>query len=175
MSTTITELPLDSTLPGTLTYSPDTLSQIDDLSCATFFPSASHFDLQHVGIRKGGMISMPASSAYLSLDEPYIVLPDGIFNVVLQAARTSREQNFMVDCEATAIMPDIVFGLKVDEDVEEQEEVVITPDQYVLEIEEDKCVLLARNSTRGKIGMGWAAVRGRRVVSELHSERVVLF
>jgi hypothetical protein len=175
MSTTITELPLDSTLPGTLTYSPNTLSQINDLSCATFFPSASHIELQHVGIRKGGMISMPASSAYLSLDEPFVVLPDGIFNVVLQAARTSREQHYVVDCAATAIMPDIVFGLKVDEDVEEQEEVVITPDQYVLEIEEDKCVLLARNSTRGKIGMGWSAVRGRRVVSELHSERVVLF
>jgi hypothetical protein len=176
MSSTITEIPLDSGLPGTLTYSQNTLSQIDDTSSALWFPSASHIELEHVGIRKVGMISMPASSAWLSLHEPFVVLPDGLFNIILQAARTSREQNFVVDCEATSIMPDIVFGLRIDEDVDaDQEEFVITPDQYVLEIEQDKCILLARNPTSGRIGMGWAAIRGRKFVSELHSERVALF
>jgi hypothetical protein len=172
ISTLIIDIPLDTTNPGSITLSHNASTLLDGVS---WLPSASHIELDNVGIRKGGMITMPATSAMLSLGTPFISLPDGLFYILLQAANTSPEQKFVVNCEAVLILPDLVFGLLADEDEDEDleaEEFIVTPQQYVMADEDGKCVLLARSAGEGPIEMGWAAIRGRQSVLNLAAGRM---
>ncbi|KAG9193245.1 hypothetical protein G6011_03280 [Alternaria panax] len=110
-----------------------------------------------VGIRKSGMISIPAESATLDLSTPYIHVPKGIWDVLLLATSTEQQARdgndvLHVDCGALEIFPDLVFGVErggcaggerehecniEDEDEEEEEEdddddveeLVVTPEQ----------------------------------------------
>lgn len=149
------------------------------------------------------MISMPTESATLDLSTPYIHVPKGIWDILLLATTTEQqardgEEVLYVDCGALNIFPDLVFGFKqegcgdeeeeemgedYDEEVpgEDEEEdgveLIITPQQYVLQTTEGKCMLLARNADsyeddRGTIRLGWAAVRGREVVLDRRGGRV---
>lgn len=176
-SSIIIDIPLDATLPGSVTFSSNTS---DALEPALWTSSTSHIDLEHVGIRKGGMITMPVSApAVLTLDSPYIALPKEIFSVLLQAAETSFERNYVVDCDLISRFPDLVFGVDIGEDEAEDEdaevqEMVVAPQQYVLE-SKGRCVLLARSAANGRIAVGWVAYRGRRFVLDLGRERVGLF
>lgn len=176
-SSIIVEVPLDAALPGLVTFSSNASDSVD---AAIWMSSTSHIDVEHIGIRKGGMISMPASSpTILALDSPYTALPDEIFNVLLQATETSSERNYVVDCGLLSRFPDLVFGMDAgeggeeDEDIEVQE-MVVTPQQYVLEVE-GRCSLLARNAGSGRVAMGWAAFRGKKFVLDLGRGRFGLF
>jgi hypothetical protein len=169
---TIIDMPLDSKKQASITFSHNASTKLDGTS---WLPSASHVELDNVGIRKGGMITMPATSALLQLGTPYISLPDGLFYILLQAADTSAEKKFVVDCESFSILPDLVFGLAADEDEDddfEPEEIVVAPQQYVMEGENGKCMLLARGAGEGPIEMGWAAIRGRKFVLDLARGRM---
>lgn len=176
-SSVIIDIPHDASLMGSITISSNTSDSID---ASTWLSSTSHVYLEHVGIRKGGMITMPVSSpAVWALDSPYIALPKEIFNVLLQAAETSANQNYAVDCGLISRFPDLVFGMDAGEDVDEDgdievQEVVVTPQQYVLETE-GRCMLLARSAGSGRIALGWAVFRGRKFVLDLGRERTGLF
>jgi saccharopepsin len=168
----IIDIPLESAKSGSVSFSHNTSTLLDDV---WWLPSASHIELDNVGIRKGGMITMPVTKALLSLGTPYISLPDGLFYILLQAANTSSKQKFVVNCEAVLVLPDLVFGLAVDEDGDEDskpEEIVVTPQQYVMAGENGKCMLLARSAGEGPIEMGWAAIRGRKFVLNLAAGRM---
>jgi hypothetical protein len=133
---------------------------------------AADISLDHVGIRKGGMITMPTSSTWLSLETPYISLPANIFDVLMQAAHTSLEEDLVVDCGLISILPELVFGLDIENDrTLEGEEIVVTPDQYVMKTEAGTCFLLAR-SHDGLQRLGWAAIRGRQFVIDLTNRRM---
>lgn len=135
---------------------------------------ATDIDLDHIGIRKGGMITMPARSTWLSLDTPYISLPKNIFDVLLQAANTSLEQDLVVDCDVVSILPDLVFALNIETDrTLEGDEIVVTPNQYVMETEAGRCVILARSHS-GLQELGWAAIRGKEFVIDLTGRRMGL-
>jgi hypothetical protein len=170
--TLIIDIPLDMANPGSITLSHNASTLLDGVF---WLQSSSHIELDNVGIRKGGMITMPATSATLSLGTPFISLPDSLFYVLLQAANTSPEQKFVVNCEAVLILPDLVFGLFVDEEDDgdlEPEELIVTPQQYVMADENGKCMLLARSAGEGPIEMGWAAIRGRQSVLNLAAGRI---
>ncbi|KAH7411767.1 hypothetical protein DE146DRAFT_254258 [Phaeosphaeria sp. MPI-PUGE-AT-0046c] len=176
-SSIIIDVPLDATLPGSVIFS---ANSSDSLEPAIWTSSASLIHLEHVGIRKGGMISMPTLyPAALSLDSPYISLPKEIFNVLLQAAETSFERNYVVHCALISRFPDLIFGVEAVDDSDENgdfevQEVVVTPRQYVFETE-GQCMLLARRAVSGRSVIGWAAVRGRKVVLDLGRERLGFF
>jgi hypothetical protein len=172
MNTIIIDMPLKSSNPGSVTFSHNATTQLNGTS---WLPSASHVELDNVGIRKGGMITMPATSALLQLGTPFISLPSGLFYILLQAADTSAEKKFVVNCDAVSILPDLVFGLAADEDEDEDsnaEEIIVTPQQYVMQGEDGKCMLLARSAGEGPIEMGWAAIRGRKFVLDLARGRM---
>jgi hypothetical protein len=172
MHTIIIDMLLDSANQGSITFSHNASTKLDVTS---WLPSALHVELDNVGIRKGGMITMPATSALLQLGTPHISLPDGLFYILLQAADTSAEKKFVVDCEAVSILPDLVFGLAADEDEDddfEPEEIVVAPQQYIMEDKTGQCTLLARSAGEGPIEMGWAAFRGRRFVLDLARGRM---
>jgi hypothetical protein len=176
MHTIIIDMPLDSANQGSISFSHNASTTLDGTS---WLPSASHVELDNVGIRKGGMITMPATSALLQLGTPHISLPDGLFYILLQAADTSVEKKFVVDCEAISILPDLIFGLATDEDEDEDEdedfepeEIVVAPQQYIMEDKTGQCTLLARSAGEGPIEMGWAAFRGRRFVLDLARGRM---
>jgi hypothetical protein len=133
---------------------------------------AAGISLDHIGIRKGGMITMPTWSTSLSLDTPFISLPANIFDVLMQAAHTSLENELVLDCSLIPILPDLVFGLDVEDGrALEGEEIVVTPEQYVMKTEAGTCVLLAR-SHGGLQRLGWAAIRGREFVIDLTGRRM---
>jgi hypothetical protein len=155
-------IPLDPTATGSVTFSHDT--DLDISSPLTWLPTTTSIGLDHIGIRKGGMISKPVWFAKLSLETPYIMLPKEIFDVLLQAARTTPVRGYVVDCDVVAILPDLVFGLDSEDEEGEAGEIVVRPEQYVMEIEKGMCVLLARSSGDGMEGLGWAAIRGREFV-----------
>jgi hypothetical protein len=154
-------IPLDPSAAASVTFSH--APHADDASPLMWFPTTRAIELDHIGIRKGGMISAPAWSTWLALETPYVLLPTDVFSVLLQAAKTTAVRGYMVDCGVVGILPDIVFGLDADDD-EEAQELVVKPEQYVMEIEEGLCVLLARSSRGSMERLGWAAVRGRALV-----------
>jgi saccharopepsin len=164
--TVIINIPLNPAIPGSVVFSHNRLLDISTVEL-TWLPTsiqATHIQLDHIGIRRGGMVSMPAWCAWLSLDTPYVFVPDKIFEVLLQATKPFPNQNpegeMVVDCDSMRIFPNIVFGL----DGEDGEEIIVKPEQYIMEIEERKCVLLARSRRNGMMKMGWAAIRGREFV-----------
>jgi hypothetical protein len=154
-------IPLDRSAAASVTFSHDT--RTDDASPLIWLPTTRAIELDHIGIRKGGMVSAPAWSTWLALETPYILLPTDVFAVLLQATKTTAVRGYMVDCGIVGILPDIVFGLDT-EDGDEAQELVVRPEQYVMEIEEGLCVLLARGSGGSMERLGWAAVRGRALV-----------
>ncbi|KAH3908531.1 hypothetical protein HBI56_216160 [Parastagonospora nodorum] len=168
-------VPLDLKTSGSVTFSHNASSesdQVDDKIWLHTSVLATTIPLDHIGIRKGGMITMSANSVWLSLDTPYISLPDSIFNVLLQAANTSSEQDFVLDCDTVPRLPDLVFGLDIDHSwTLAGDEVVVRPEQYVMETEAGKCVLLARRR-RGLQRLGWAAIRGREFVIDLAGQKM---
>ncbi|KAF1941066.1 hypothetical protein EJ02DRAFT_348606 [Clathrospora elynae] len=189
-------IPLDLSVPGTITYtysSPDSapapLTRPKITSHMSWVTSRSwklgeRIPLGTVGVRKGGMIAMEAQAARLDLRTPFIYVPTGIWDVLVQAARperlpVDREEDTVVDCESKGVFPDIVFGLNEDgeekEYAENVDELVVRPEQYVVETAEGKCVLLVRNAEScddGEIVLGWAAIRGREFVLDWTKGRI---
>jgi hypothetical protein len=109
-------VPLDLAPPGSIVFSPNASSvtnQVNDKIWLRTNILAADVSLDHIGIRKGDMIAMPADYTWLSLATPNLSLPASIFNVLLQAAKTSPEQNFVLDCATASILPDLVFGLNM--------------------------------------------------------------
>ncbi|KAI4687087.1 uncharacterized protein J4E84_005458 [Alternaria hordeiaustralica] len=206
-------IPSDSSLTGTATFfttpQPELWSQSTDQF--TWTPHlllnsgkmlGAHIPILDIGIRKDGMLTMPAKFATLDLSTPYIYVPKGIWDVLLLATTTEQqardgEEVLYVDCGALSVFPDLVFGMApsecgsgeeiadddddgeddYDEEEEDYGELVITPEQYVLQTSEGKCMLLTRNadshpSVLGTVSLGWAAVRGREVILDRHVGRI---
>lgn len=141
--------------------------------------------INHVGIRKGAMVSMDAYVTRLALDTPYIALPGEIYDILVLATKPTPHQHGtgyddVVDCNRLEEYPDLVLGLEPETDEEEEDdgtvldrEIVITPQQYVMKMEEGQCILLAQRAyQRGRedIVLGWAAVRGRQVALDWANE-----
>ncbi|KAH6882391.1 hypothetical protein BKA58DRAFT_373242 [Alternaria rosae] len=205
-------IPLNSSLTGTATFSTryqselwsqstDQFTWTQELPLHALSMLGARIPLLDIGIRKGGMLTMPAEVASLDLSTPHIYVPKGIWDVLLLATTTELqardgEEVLYVDCGALSVFPDIVFGIgprdcggdeEMAEDDEEEEygedeeedygELVITPEQYVLQTSEGKCMLLARNADSnpivpGRVSLGWAAVRGREVLLDRHVGRI---
>jgi hypothetical protein len=198
-------IPLNTSLPGTATFY--TISKSKPWSQAAnqftwmqqqrlhLQPTlGAHLPLLGIGIRKSGMISMPAESATLDLSTPYIHVPKGIWDVLLLATSTEQqaregEEVLYVDCGALNVFPDLVFGIErrgyaegteehaAEQEEEDDDELIIRPEQYILQTTEGKCMLLARNADschddKRVIKLGWAAVRGRDVVLDWRAGRV---
>ncbi|KAH7073590.1 hypothetical protein BKA63DRAFT_36420 [Paraphoma chrysanthemicola] len=177
------DIPIDASISGSVVFShiQDQSGSRDPGSSVWFFSGGrnSYIPLNDVGIRKGGMIGMPAVGASLTLETPHIHLPAGIFAILLQATHTSSEQDFVADCGSLDIFPDLVFGLRPRdmEDEEEREEIVVTPEQYIMRTEADKCLLLVRSAEerangRGDASLGWAAIRGKSFVFDRSRHRM---
>ncbi|KAI4635212.1 uncharacterized protein J4E87_000162 [Alternaria ethzedia] len=206
-------IPLNSSLKGTATFSStrqaalwsqftDRFTWTPQLPLHTLSMLGARIPILDIGIRKDGMLTMPAKSATLDLSTPYIYVPKGIWDVLLLATTTEQqardgEEVLYVDCGALSVFPDLVFGMApsecgsgeeiadddddgeedYDEEEEDYGELVITPEQYVLQTSEGKCMLLARNadshpSVPGTVSLGWAAVRGREVILDRHVGRI---
>ncbi|KAH8717002.1 hypothetical protein GQ44DRAFT_688513 [Phaeosphaeriaceae sp. PMI808] len=164
----IIDVPLNPADTGSVTFKNTKSTYQNVTSSLTWLPIgvlARFIQLDHVGIRKGDMLSMPAAFTRLALETPHIYLHKSMFNVLLQATQTSRDRDFVVDCASLSTFPDLVFALNGhDIDVEgTKDEIVITPEQYIVEIE-GECILLARGAERGQQRLGWAAIRGRQLV-----------
>ncbi|KAL1799098.1 hypothetical protein ACET3X_003135 [Alternaria dauci] len=206
--TLLVNIPLNSSQSGTATFYP--ISESDSWSQnANQFTwmqqerlrlrpiLGAQFPLLGVGMRKSGMIFMPAESATLDLSTPYIHVPKGIWDVLLLATNTEQQardgnEQLYVDCWAMNIFPELVFGVEREDseggskeydqenehdDDDDIEELVVKPEQYILQTTEGRCMLLAKNADschddRGIIKLGWAAVRGRDVVLDWHAARV---
>lgn len=180
-------IPLDSTKPGKVVFGLEepTDRLLPDVEWISTRKPGVDVPITHVGIRKGGMVTKDAYSTRLALDTPYISLPGEIYDILIQATKPLPWQHLggyddVVDCGALERFPDLVLGLEpeteedVDDEDMEEKEIVITPRQYILETKEGKCILLARKSyQRGteEIVLGWAAVRGRRVVLDWANEK----
>jgi saccharopepsin len=149
------------------------------------FRLGSHIPLLDIGIRKGGMIAMDAESVRLDLGSAYTHVPLGVWDVLVLASQPQEtgEGDLFVECEEIDTFPDLVFGLDServhchDDDEEEKEvdELVVRPEQYVMQTEEGMCVLLVRNAEHcddGRIVLGWAAMRGRDLVLNWDEGRV---
>ena len=130
------------------------------------------------------MVSMDAYVMRLSLETPYISLPDEIYDILVQATNPTTHQHGsgydnVVDCSALERFPDLVLGLaseteEEDDEEAEDNEIVITPKQYVLQTEEGHCILLAQRAYqrgREEVVLGWAAIRGSNVVLDMVNER----
>ena len=180
----------------------DRFTWTPQLPLHTLFMLGARIPILDIGIRKDGMLTTPAQSATLDLSTPYIYVPKGIWDVLLLATTTEQqardgEEVLYVDCGALSVFPDLVFGMApsecgsgeeiadddddgeedYDEEEEDYGELVITPEQYVLQTSEGKCMLLARNADSdptvpGKVSLGWAAVRGREVILDRHVGRI---
>ncbi|KAH7089841.1 hypothetical protein FB567DRAFT_310902 [Paraphoma chrysanthemicola] len=176
-------IPIDASRSGSVVFShaQDQSGSRDPESSVWFFSGErySNIPLDDIGIRKGGMVGMPAVSASLTLETPYIHLPADIFAILLQATHTSSEQDFVADCGSLDIFPDLVFGLRPRdvEDDEEREEIIVTPEQYIMRTKAGKCFLLVRSAEerangREDASLGWAAIRGRSFVLDRSRHRM---
>lgn len=145
-----------------------------------------HIPITYIGIRKGAMVSKDTYATRLALETPYIFLPGEIYDILLQATNPTPHQHGngyddVVDCSALDSYPDLVLGLELeieengdDEESAEERELVITPKQYVLETDADRCILLVQRAYqrgREEVVLGWSAVRGRDLVLDWINER----
>jgi saccharopepsin len=185
-------IPLDPSIPGSASFSqPSPKRWPQSISCLSWvttqdngFRLGSHIPLLGVGIRKGGMITMDADSMRLNLGSAYTHVPRGVWDVLVLASQPQEtgEGDLVVECEEIDRFPDLVFGLDServhcheDEEDEEVDELVVRPEQYVLQTEEGKCVLLVRNAEHcddGGIVLGWATMRERDLVLDWDEGRV---
>jgi saccharopepsin len=149
------------------------------------FSLGSHIPILDIGIRKGGMITMDAEMLRLDLGSAYTHVPRGVWDVLFLASQPQEmgEGDLVVECEERDRFPDLVFGLDGerahchddDEEEEEVDELVVRPEQYVMQTEEGNCVLLVRNVEHcddGGIVLGWATMRGRDLVLDWDEGRV---
>ncbi|KAF2125279.1 hypothetical protein P153DRAFT_400112 [Dothidotthia symphoricarpi CBS 119687] len=181
------DIPLDTTAPASLSISAASTRVFpapDDheMTWLDTTRPGSNLALSQFGIRKGGMVSIEARSARLALETPFLSVPVEIYNILLMATHPVFDHENtglgegVVDCAALSRFPDLVLGLGMqrgnDEGEEsggdgEEGEIVITPEQYVMRVGEGRCVLLVRSLGRvegEEVVLGWAAVRGRKVV-----------
>lgn len=126
--------------------------------------------LQGMGVRREGMVSMAVESARLDLGTPFVVLPGQMWEVLALATRPHTEGlHLRVDCERRGVFPDLVFD-------DGEGEIVVTPWQYVLEVVQGRCLLLAREMGEKGQGvdtvLGWAAVRGRVIIVDVVEKRM---
>lgn len=181
-------IPLDPAQSGTIILGPvgsrDTRAQQEIEWIDTHRPG-ENVPITHVGIRKGAMVSMDAYDTRLALETPFISLPNEIYDILIQATNPTPYQhgngyNDVVDCGDMERYPDLVLGLELDTDEEEDDEdiedreIVITPEQYILKTEEGQCILLAQRAYqqgREEVVLGWAAMRGRDLVLDWVNER----
>lgn len=177
-------IPLDQSDPASIRSTSRSTSVQDPLSIFsdTIWVNTNYFGrdirLLDVGIRKGDMVSMEAHAAHLALDTPHISIPTQIYNIVLQATGASpnslHDGDMLVECASTSRFPDIVLGLEPETRESDRdfsccvEEIVITAEQYIVEVESGKCVLLVKEvehaEASGGVVLGWAALRGSEVV-----------
>lgn len=129
---------------------------------------------------------MPAYTAELALDTPFVFIPKEFYNIVLQATAASPNLpptvDMYVDCASIPRFPDIVLGLKPDTEEADGDafgavdEIVVTPEQYIMELGSGKCILLVKEMERRKVSegivLGWAALRGSEVVLDWDRERL---
>lgn len=186
--TVLITIPLDSTHSGTMVLGSDVTNNIRVQQGTEWIDTlvpGEDVAINHIGIRKGAMVSMDAYATRLALDTPYISLPGEIYDILVMATRPTPHQHDagyddVVDCNELDRYPDLVLGLEPETDEEEEgddiqdRELVITPKQYVLKMEEGQCVLLVRRAYqrgREEVVLGWAAVRGRSVVLDWVNER----
>jgi saccharopepsin len=139
------------------------------------------------GVRKGDMLSMSVESAVLDFGTPFITLPAGLWDVLVLATRPvlrprggglgHRGDALMsVECAARSRFPDLVFGISGDNG---EEELVVRPEQYVLQREGGECILLVKGAEERDeedvvVGLGWAVGRGRQVVFDWEEGRIGL-
>ncbi|XPT03682.1 hypothetical protein M3J09_012769 [Ascochyta lentis] len=180
-------IPLDATQPGRMTFGhEETKARFSpDIEWINTRIPGADMPTTHIGIRKGGMMAKDIYTARLALNTPYVSLPGEIYDILVQATNPTPWQHDggyddVVDCGALQRFPDLVLGLDPEREEEEDnedaedKEIVVTPRQYVLEVEEGKCILMARRAyQRGseEVVLGWAAVRGREVVLDWTRER----
>lgn len=179
-------IPLESSQTGTVAIDTklSNISLLPDLDWIESRVPGTHMPTTHVGIRKGGMVAKDTYAARLALDTPYISLPNEIYDILIQATSPIPWQNNggyddVVDCGALKRYPDLVLGLEPETDEDDFEfagerEIVITPEQYILEVGIGKCILLAQRAyqkSREEVVLGWAAVRGRNLVLDWVNER----
>jgi hypothetical protein len=181
-------IPLDSSLSGTLVLGSVASKNdriLQELEWIETRTPGEYMPITHVGIRKGGMVTMDAYATRLTLETPYISLPSEIYDILIQATNPEPFQNDagyddVVHCGSMERFPDLVLGLEPGNDGDEEDEdtkereIVITPNQYVLELEDGKCILLAKRAhhkDREEVMLGWAAVRGRDLVLDWINER----
>ncbi|KAF2033413.1 hypothetical protein EK21DRAFT_108880 [Setomelanomma holmii] len=166
IQTVTIDVPLDSSISGTVAFSQSRAQYetwFDEASFFTWSPKHardSNIPLGDIGIRKGGMKSLPFCCKQL----------------VLQLNKTSRSTAEL------DIFPDLVFGLDIgdsDEDQEEEprDEIVVAPEQYVLKREADTCDLSVRSLDErthgsGIASLGCAAIRGRKLVLDWGKSRL---
>jgi hypothetical protein len=126
-----------------------------------------------VAIQQGTTTSSTTSGAHLAFDTPYIGLPDDTYNFLTWVTK-ARKINMgrgikpvdMVECDSVSQFPNIILKFE-----EGAQELVVRPEQYVLEVNEalggpfmGRCVLLvAKSGDGGELAIGWAALRGRSV------------
>ncbi|OAL46906.1 hypothetical protein IQ07DRAFT_602972 [Pyrenochaeta sp. DS3sAY3a] len=185
-------IPLDQSHPASIEFTMHPTNAQDPLSAFsdTLWVKSKHLGrgirILEAGIRKGGMVSMPAFTAQLALDTPFIFIPTELYNIVLQATAASPSLlpygDMYVDCPSLPRFPDIVLGLEPDAEEAGSDasggvdEIVVTPEQYIMEVESGKCVLLVREMERRKVSegivLGWAALRGSEVVLDWERERL---
>lgn len=188
-TTILIDIPLDMTAPASMSIGTMPAKAIPDRDdqmvwIETTRPSED-IPLSQVGIRKGGMISIEAQTARLALETPFVFIPKEIYKVLLMATEpvfhpdgTGSDEG-VVNCNSRSRFPDLVLELGLEwADDEEQDaegiEVVITPEQYIMEVEQGQCVLLARSSGENQseeVVLGWAAIRGRQVILDWVNKR----
>jgi len=132
---------------------------------------AESIPLLGIGVRRDGMVSMAVRSARLDLGTPFVAVPKQVWEVVVLATRPAAEgSRLWVDCERRGVFPDLVFQ------DEGEEEIVVTPWQYVLELGEERCLLLVGEMEGGELRedavLGWSAVRGRNVIIDAVEKRM---
>lgn len=185
-------IPLDRSHPASIEYTTHPTNAQDPLSAFsnTLWVKSKHLGrgirILDAGIRKGGMVSMPAYTAQLAIDTPFIFIPTELYNIVLQATSASPRVppygDMYVDCASLSRFPDIVLGLEPDADEAASDafggvdEIVVTPEQYIMELGSGKCILLVKEMERRKVSegivLGWAALRGSEVVLDWDRERL---
>ncbi|KAF2865740.1 hypothetical protein BDV95DRAFT_612321 [Massariosphaeria phaeospora] len=162
--------------PATLSFHSTSAAATVDTTIAWLDSPRPGRDLavSSAAVRRGASISAEPGLAQLALHTPYISLPAALYQVIAlatkpepaTAAAGSGSEDMVVDCArwAMGVWPDIVVGFGAEG---EGLEVVVTPEQYVMEREREgngadaqkECVLMVREGEGEGLELGWAAAR----------------